>query len=181
MIACRQNAGWQLRERPKEWNGAMEVALGLPDVLEIAEEIETKRLHLYLRMAEWSADSQLHGLCRWFTGWSRKRTSALAHRRRCVRGANSASACRQVLAGLAFFAADDGVWGGARAMMTKARLLRHEIDRSRRAVVFYEGLKEFVRDETAKSMIGEIIGDERQHLGEMVSLEADIARDDGVK
>ncbi len=178
MIAYRQNAGWQLRERPKERNRAIDVELSLPDVLEIAEEIEIKRLHLYLRMAEWSTDSRLHGLCRWFTRWSRKRANTLARRRRCVGGSNSTSPHRHVLAGLAFFAADDGVSDGARAMMTKARLLRNEIDRSRRAVVFYEGLKGFTRDETAKDMIGEMIGDECHHLGEMVSIEADIVRDD---
>lgn len=175
MIAIRRNTAWPRRERATERSRAAEVEFGLPEVLELAEEIETRRLHQYLRMMEWFEDSELRGLCRWLAGWSRERVNALARRRRCIRPADPAAPHSQVLAGLAFFAAEDSLSNESRTTMTKARLLRSEIDRSRRAIVFYQGLKGFTRDETAEGTINEIIGEECHCLAEMVSAQAHAA------
>ena len=157
----------------------IEAELGLPEVLTTAEEIENRRFHRYLRLAAQSEDSELRCLCHRLTTWSRRRADALAHRRVCAGWSEEAAARPRRLAALAFFAANDSVPDRARATMTKTRLLRDEIDRSRCAVVFYQGLKEFTRDETAHKVIDEIIGAECDCLGEMISVQAGTAQNAG--
>ena len=152
-----------------------EAELGLPEVLTTAEEIENRRFHRYVRLAEQSEDSDLRCLCHRLTTWSRRRADALAHRRVCAGRSAQAPPRPPRLAALAFFAANDTAPDRARVTMTKARLLRDEIDRSRCAVVFYQGLKEFTRDVTTHRVIDEIIGDECDCLGEMISVQADTA------
>jgi hypothetical protein len=64
-----------------------------------------------------------------------------------------------------------------KVVITEARLLKSEIDRSRRALAFYRGLKGFTRDEIADEMIDEIMREESKYLGEMTTIQAGAMRE----
>jgi hypothetical protein len=138
----------------------------------IAEEIECRRIRRYERIAPLCADAGAGDLCRELLAWSRRQASRLTGLGVCLRTApppeetadgNPIASNGHVMAALAFFVAESSTHD-LPAAVTREWMLTDSVNRSRQAIVFYEGLKGFTHDGIAKEVMEEIVQRENDHL-----------------
>jgi rubrerythrin len=148
----------------------METKFNVFEVLQIAEKIEHNGAKFYLQTAEVFDDPDFRDTCYKLATWKARHEKILAQRRKRFSEKtgefgtfdpdNYVLSNPHVMAGLAVFATKSGSikHGGKREIFQDA------IRRSKEAVVFYRGLKEFSRDPSSKETIDKIIKEEKRHI-----------------
>jgi hypothetical protein len=146
-------------------------------IVQIAEEIEYRRIRWYERIIPSCADAASRNLCPELLAWSRRqvtwRTDLGARLRTGVPfdtttypGDSLASSAR-IMAALAFFVAETSA-PELPAVVTCGWMLTDAVNRARQAIIFYEGLRGFTHDRIAKEVMDEIVQREKDHLREML-------------
>ena len=160
----------------------METRFNVFEVLQIAEKIEHNGAKFYLKMAELFDNPESRNICYKLASWKARHEKILAQRRKRFSEKtgefgtfdpnNYVLSNPHVMAGLAVFAAKpDSVKGPVREENIK-EIFKDAINRSREAVVFYNGLKGFARDPASEDTIDKIIKEENRHiriLGEQIN------------
>jgi len=131
----------------------MDMQLRASDILEIVEEIEERRLQFYSCLGRFSRSPAVRLICRQFVTRSRNLADTIMQWRTRSSGTPSASASgeaesrhHQAMVSLAFFTGDHSEAYSMSHQATGGQIMSDAIRRSEQAVVFYEGLKEFVRE-----------------------------------
>jgi len=160
----------------------MDIELDPLGVVQIAEEIEHRRLRRYERIVPSCAGAASGNLCRELRAWSDQQLGRLAGLRQRLgetapraaatdRGDSRASNAR-LLTALAFFVAKDSA-PEVPTVVTCEWMLTDTATRSRQAVVFYEGLQGFTHSRGAREVMEEIVQRENDHLHQvLLQLEA---------
>jgi rubrerythrin len=155
----------------------MDTELDPLGIVQIAEEIEYRRIRWYERLASLCTGARARDLCRELAAWSRQQASGLASLGASFRAAappdvttyhgDSIASNARLMAALAFFVAENSA-SEIPTAVTCEWMLTDAINRSRQAVVFYDGLKGFARDQAAKEVMDEIVQQESEHLHQML-------------
>jgi hypothetical protein len=145
-------------------------------IMQIAEEIEYRRMRWYQRIAPRCADAGSRELCRELAAWSRQQVNRLIgmgarlHAPVPEEGAGRHDfppSNPRLLAALAFFVAESSA-PDLPATVAREWMLTDAVHRSRQAIVFYEGLKGFARDRLAKEVMDELVQQENEHLHQVL-------------
>ncbi len=155
----------------------MDTELDPSGIVQIAEEIEHRRLRWYERVAPLCTGARACDLCRELAAWSRQQASRLTSLGAPLRGAappdaatyrgDSLTSNARLMAALAFFVAESAATE-VPTIVTWEWMLKDAINRSRQAVVFYDGLKGFARDQVAREVMDVIVQQESEHLHQML-------------
>jgi hypothetical protein len=147
-------------------------------LVQIATEIEYRRIRLYRHISRRCVDTATAGLCRGLMAWSRQQVGRLTGMGARLRAAmppggasyrgNSITSDARIMAALAFFVAETSAPRLPTAV-THEWMLGDAVNRSRQAIVFYEGLKGFAHDHFAREVMDEIMQQENGHLHSMLS------------
>jgi rubrerythrin len=153
---------------------SMETKFNVFEVLQIAETIEHNGAKFYLHAAELFDDPDIRDTCYKLAGWKARHEKILAQRRKRFSEKtgefgtfdpnNYVLSNPQVMAGLAVFATKPVSLKRPHERKDKREIFRDAIRRSKEAVVFYRGLKEFARDPASEETIDKIIKEENRHI-----------------
>jgi hypothetical protein len=145
--------------------------------VQVAVEIEHRRLRLYERMAPRCADARSRDLCRELMAWSHEQVSRLTGTETHLRsaavsegttyGGDTVVSNARLMTALALFVAESST-PDLPAAVTREWMLTDAVNRSRQAMVFYEGLKGFTHDLPAAGVMDEILQHENEHLHQML-------------
>jgi rubrerythrin len=152
----------------------MDTQFNVFEVLQIAEEIESKAAKFYLHAAEQFADAERRNVCRSLAAWRTEHRDAW----RCIRRrytertgefgtfdpSNYVLSNPQVMAGLAGFGTDLNSYSRITKYETKEQIVQDAIRRSQGIIIFYHGLKEFTRGPDGRMMIDNVISEEDRHV-----------------
>jgi len=152
----------------------MDTQFNVFEVLQIAEEVESKAARFYLHAAERFADEERRNICRSLADWRAEHRDAW----RCIRRQytertgefgsfdtnNYVLSNPQIMADLAGFGTDLNGYSRTTRYETKEQIIHDAIRRSQGIIIFYHGLKEFVRGPDGRMMIDNIISEEDRHV-----------------
>lgn len=152
----------------------METKFNVFEVLQIAEKIEHNGAKFYLQTAELFDDPEVRDTCYKLATWKARHEKVLAQRRKrfseqtgefgTFDPENYILSNPHVMAGLAVFATKPGSLKGPLGRENRQEIFRDAIRRSKEAVVFYRGLKEFTRDPASEEIIDKILKEENRHI-----------------
>jgi rubrerythrin len=152
----------------------METRFNVFEILQIAEKIEHNGAKFYLKTAEKLDNPEFRDLCYKLASWKAKHEKILAQRRKRFSEKtgefgtfdpnNYVLSNPRVMAGLAVFATKPGSLKGPLSKENIAEILKDAINRSKEAIVFYNGLKGFARDPACEDTIDKIIKEENRHV-----------------
>lgn len=148
----------------------METKFNVFEVLQIAEKIEHNGAKFYLHTAEVFDDPDFRDTCYKLAAWKARHEKILVQRRKRFSEKtgefgtfdpdNYILSNPHVMAGLAVFATKPGSLKHG----DRQEIFRDAIRRSKEAIVFYRGLKEFARDPSSEETIDKIIKEENRHI-----------------
>jgi len=152
----------------------METKFNVFEILQIAEKIEHNGAKFYLKTAELFDDPELRDTCYKLATWKARHEKILALRRKRFSEKtgefgtfdpdNYVLSNPHVMAGLAVFATKPGSLKRPFDRENRQEIFKDAIRRSKEAVVFYRGLKDFARDMASKDTIDKIIKEENRHI-----------------
>ncbi|MHC4556308.1 MAG: ferritin family protein [Planctomycetota bacterium] len=152
----------------------METKFNVFEILQIAEKIEHNGAKFYLKTAELFDDPELRDICYKLATWKAKHEKILAQRRKRFSEQtgefgtfdpdNYVLSNPNVMAGLAVFATKPSPLKGPLGWEDRKEIFKDAIRRSKEAIVFYRGLKDFARDPASKDTIDKIIKEEKRHI-----------------
>ena len=144
------------------------------EILEIAEEVESKAAQFYRHAAERFADDERRRLCHDLADWrTEHRDVWQCLRRRYTErtgefGAfdpnNYVLSNPQVMAGLAGFRTGPRGYRWPTRYDTREQILQDALRKSQGIIIFYHGLKEFARGPDSRLMIDNIISEEDRQV-----------------
>ena len=154
--------------------GVMETKFNVFEVLQIAGKIEHNGAKFYLKTAELFDDPELRDTCYKLANWKARHEKILAQRRKRFSEQtgefgtfdpnNYVLSNPHVMAGLAVFATKPSSLKGPLGREDRHEIFKDAIRRSKEAVVFYRGLKNFARDPASEETIDKIIKEEIRHI-----------------
>ena len=152
----------------------METKFNVFEILQIAEKIEHNGAKFYLKTAELFDDPELRDTCYKQATWKARHEKILALRRKRFSEKtgefgtfdpdNYVLSNPHVMAGLAVFATKPGSLKRPLDRENRQEIFKDAIRRSKEAIVFYRGLKNFARDMASKDTIDKIIKEENRHI-----------------
>lgn len=152
----------------------METKFNVFEVLQIAEKIEHNGARFYLETAEQLDDAELRDTCYKLATWKARHEKVLAQRRKRFSEKtgefgtydpnNYVLSNPHVMAGLAVFATKKSSLKGPLGPGNRQEIFKDAIRRSKEAIVFYRGLKDFTRDPSSEDVIEKIIKEEMRHI-----------------
>jgi len=152
----------------------METKFNVFEILQIAEKIEHNGAKFYLKTAELFDDPELRDTCYKLATWKARHEKILALRRKRFSEKtgefgtfdpdNYVLSNPHVMAGLAVFATKPGSLKRPYDRENRQEIFKDAIRRSKEAIVFYRGLKDFARDIASKDTIDTIIKEENRHI-----------------
>jgi rubrerythrin len=152
----------------------METKFNVFEVLQIAEKIEHNGARFYLETAEQLDDAGLRDTCYKLATWKARHEKILAQRRKRFSEKtgefgtydpnNYVLSNPDVMAGLAVFATKKSSLKGPLGPENRQEIFKDAIRRSKEAIVFYRGLKDFTRDPSSEDVIEKIIKEELRHI-----------------
>lgn len=152
----------------------METKFNVFEILQIAEKIEHNGAKFYLKTAELFDDPELRDTCYKLATWKARHEKILALRRKRFSEKtgefgtfdpdNYVLSNPHVMAGLAVFATKPGSLKRPLDRENRQEIFKDAIRRSKEAIVFYRGLKNFARDIASKDTIDKIIKEENRHI-----------------
>lgn len=157
----------------------METKFNVFEIFQIAEKIERSWAKFYLKAAELFEDSERRDIFYKLANWKARHEKDLAERRKHFSEKtgqfgtfdpdNYVLSNPHVMAGLALFAGKpDDTQRGMTGREGKKEIFKIAIGRSKQAIAFYEGLKDFTKDPASKDAIEEIIRDETRHIRTLI-------------
>jgi rubrerythrin len=151
----------------------MTTALNSIAVFEIAERIERNGAAFYRRAAQMFDAPDVAGRLLDLAKWEEKHERVFARMREQVsrRAAAPAALAQthelpepQVMAGLAVFGIRSDPTEELYGDENEADILRKAVQKEKDSIVFYHGLKDFVRDKAGKGQVDRIIKEEMRHV-----------------
>lgn len=152
----------------------METKFNVFEVFQIAEKIEHDTAKFYLKMAQLFEDEERRDILYKLANWRAKHQKALAARRKqfstntgtfgTFDPDNYVLSNPHVMAGLAAFSTKGDERGRMTGKEGRKEIIREAIMRSKQAIVFYRGLKDFARDPASEDTIDQIIREESKHI-----------------
>ncbi len=156
----------------------METKFNVFEVLQIAEKIEHDGAKFYLKTADLFDDPERRDIFYKLAGWKAKHEKTLAERRKRFSEKtgqfgtfdpdNYVLSNPHVMAGLAAFAGKPDSGRRMTGREGKNEIFKDTIRRSKQAIVFYQGLKDFARDLAGKDTIEQIIKEENRHIRTLI-------------
>ncbi|MFC1794977.1 ferritin family protein [Planctomycetota bacterium] len=154
--------------------GVMETKFNVFEILQIAEKIEHNGAKFYLKTAELFDDMEIRDTCYKLATWKARHEKILAQRRKRFSEQtgefgtfdpdNYVLSNPNVMAGLAVFATKPGSLKGPLDRDNRKKIFKDAIRRSKEAIFFYRGLKDFARDPASEDTIDKIIKEENRHI-----------------
>ncbi|HLB73043.1 MAG TPA: ferritin family protein [Sedimentisphaerales bacterium] len=144
------------------------------EVFEIAEQIERNGAVFYRRAAELFKDSDVAGLFTTLADWEARHEAILAGMRKELSAAPPELSAfdpeelpldAKTMAGLAAFGLQPDPSRELAGCKTRADALKLAIQKEKDTIVYYTGLKEFVRLAAVIDKISDIIREELRHIG----------------
>ena len=152
----------------------METKFNVFEILQIAEKIEHNGAKFYLKTAELFDDMEVRDACYKLATWKARHEKILAQRRKRFSEQtgefgtfdpdNYVLSNPDVMADLAVFATTPGSLKGPPDRENKQEILKDAIRRSKEAIFFYRGLKDFARDPASRDTIDKIIKEENRYI-----------------
>ncbi|MFH1549769.1 MAG: ferritin family protein [Planctomycetota bacterium] len=152
----------------------METKFNVFEIFQIAEKIEHDGAKFYLRAAELFDDSERRDIFYKLANWKAKHEKALAQRRKQFSEKtgqfgtfdpdNYVLSNPHVMAGLAEFATKPSLHRQMTGHEGKKEIFESAISRSKQAIVFFRGLKDFSKDPESRATIEQIIEEEITHI-----------------
>ncbi len=152
----------------------METKFNVFEILQIAEKIEHNGAKFYLKTAELFDDMEVRDACYQMATWKARHEKILAQRRKRFSEQtgefgtfdpdNYILSNPDVMADLAVFATTPGSLKGPLDRGSKQEILKDAIRRSKEAIFFYRGLKDFARDPASRDTIDKIIKEENRYI-----------------
>jgi len=144
------------------------------EILQIAEEVESKAARFYRHAAERFTDEDRRRLCCTLADWRMEHRDAWRCLRRqysertgefgCFDPNNYVLSNPQTMAGLTGFGTDRNGYSRTTGYETKEQIIQDAIRKSQGITIFYHGLKEFARGPDSRMMIDNIISEEDRHI-----------------
>jgi len=152
----------------------METKFNVFEILQIAEKIEHNGAKFYLKTAELFDDMEVRDACYKLATWKARHEKILAQRRKRFSEQtgefgtfdpdNYILSNPDVMADLAVFATTPGSLKGPLNRENKQEILKDAIRRSKEAIFFYRGLKDFARDPASRDTIDKIMKEENRYI-----------------
>jgi rubrerythrin len=152
----------------------METKFNVFEILQIAEKIEHNGAKFYLKTAELFNDAEIRDTCYKLASWKARHEKVLAQRRKRFSEQtgefgtydpnNYILSNPHVMAGLAVFATKPGSLKESPGRDNIKEIFKDAIRRSKEAIFFYRGLKDFARDPACEETIDKIIKEEERHI-----------------
>jgi len=152
----------------------MDTQFNVFEILQIAEEVESKAAKFYLYVAEQFADAERRNVCRSLAAWRTEHRDAWRRIRRQY--AERTGDCGtfdpnnyvlsnpRIMAGLAGFGTDLNGPSRISRYETEEQIIQDALRRSQGIIIFYHGLKEFTRGPDGRTMIDNAISEEGRHV-----------------
>ncbi|MBN2271680.1 MAG: ferritin family protein [Sedimentisphaerales bacterium] len=152
----------------------METKFNVFEIFQIAEKIEHDGAKFYLRAAELFDDSERRDIFYKLANWKARHEKALAQRRKLFSEEtgqfgtfdpdNYVLSHPHVMASLAEFATKASLHRQMTGHEGKKEIFETAISRSKQAIVFYRGLKDFTKDPESRNTIEQIIDEEKKNI-----------------
>ena len=152
----------------------METKFNVFEILQIAEKIEHNGAKFYLKTAEYFDDMEVRDVCYKLAAWKARHEKILAQRRKRFSEQtgefgtfdpdNYILSNPDVMADLAVFATTPGSLKGPLDRENRKEIFKDAIRRSKEAIFFYRGLKDFARDPASRDTIDKIIKEENRYI-----------------
>jgi rubrerythrin len=152
----------------------METKFNVFELLQIAEQIEHRGAKFYLRTAELFADPERRDMYYKLANWKAKHEKVLAQRRKRFSEKtgqfgtfdpdNYVLSNPHVMAGLTWFGIKRDTLGGFTGRESKEEIIRDAVRRENEVIIFYQGLKDFTRDQATRDIIDKVIKEENRHI-----------------
>jgi rubrerythrin len=158
----------------------METKFNVFETLQIAEQIEHRGAKFYLKTAELFADPERRDMYYKLANWKARHEKVLAQRRKRFSEKtgqfgtfdpdNYVLSNPHVMAGLTGFGIKRDTFRGFTGRESKEEIIRDAIRRENEAIIFYQGLKDFTRDQTTRDTIDKVIKEESRHIRTLTEL-----------
>lgn len=152
----------------------METKFNVFEVLQIAEQIEHRGAKFYLKTAELFEDQECRDIYYKLANWKAKHEKVLAQRRKRFSEKtgqfgtfdpdNYILSNPQVMAGLTRFGIKRDTPSSLTGRESKEEIIRDAVRRENEVIIFYQGLKDFTRDQASKDEIDKVIKEENSHI-----------------
>ena len=152
----------------------METKFGVLEVLKIAERLEHNGRQFYMKMGKLFIEKQCRNLCEEMADFRAGREFTLARQRKQFGGQktgfvpdNTDDYFRihpDVLADLSVFADKFYPHHTLTGHESLSEIVKDAVARTREAVIFYRGLKDFARNQEARALINQFIEEEIRYI-----------------
>ena len=152
----------------------METKFNVFEILQIAEQIEHRGAKFYLKTAELFADPERRDMYYKLANWKAKHEKVIVQRRKRFSEKtgqfgtfdpdNYVLSNPHVMAGLTWFGIRRDTFRSPTGHESKEEILRDAIRRENEVIIFYEGLKNFARDQATKDAIDKVIKEATRHI-----------------
>jgi rubrerythrin len=152
----------------------MDTQFNVFEILQIAEEVETKAAQFCLRAAERFADEERRNLYYSLADWRARHRDTWRRLRRQYSERtgefgifdpdNYVLSNPRTMAGLTGYGTDPNGHSRPTGYETKDQILHDAIRRFQGIIIFYHGLKEFARGPDSRMMIDSMISEENRHI-----------------
>ena len=153
---------------------AMETEFGVLEVLKIAERLEHDGRQFYTKMAKLFIETRCKDLCEDLADWRAGRELTLAQRRKQLyeqkAGLMPKDDCDyfrthpDVIADLSVFADKFYPPHTLTGHESLSEIVKDAVTRTREAVIFYRGLKDFARNQETRALINQFIEEEISYI-----------------
>ena len=158
----------------------METKFNVFEIFQIAEKIEHDGAKFYLKAAELFDDAERRDIFYRLANWKAKHEKVLADRRKHFSEKtgqfgtfdpdNYVLSNPHVMAGLAAFDTKPKLRRQMTGHEGREEILKNAIGRSKQAIVFYQGLKDFSRDPASRDTIEQLVKEEKRHISTLIDI-----------
>jgi len=153
---------------------AMETEFGVLEVLKIAERLEHNGRQFYTKMAKLFIETRCRSLCEDLAEWRAGRELTLAQQKKQFHeqkaGLMPNDTCDyfrthpDVIADLSVFADKCYPLHTLSGHESLSEIVKDAVTRTREAVIFYRGLKDFARNQETRALINQFIEEEIRYI-----------------
>ena len=152
----------------------METKFGVLEVLKIAERLEHNGRQFYTKMGKLFAEASCRNLCEDLANWRANRELTLAQQRKQFHEQNAGFIPNNasdyfrihpdVLADLSIFSDKFYPPHTLTGHESQSEIVKDAVARTREAVIFYRGLKDFARNQETRALINQFIEEEIRYI-----------------
>ena len=152
----------------------METKFNVFEILQIAEQIAHRGAKFYLKTAELFTDPERRDIYYKLANWKARHEKVLVQRRKRFSEKtgqfgtfdpdNYVLSNPQVMAGLTWFGIKRDALRTPTGRESKVEILRDAIRRENEDIIFYQGLKDFARDQPTRDTIDKVIKEGIRHI-----------------